>query len=230
MRRRKGCLDVYENPYYYDVAFGFRDIAKEVDFFEECIRKFSKVRVKRVLDIGCGPSPYMLELVKRGYAFTGLDKSKPTLDYSMEKARKAGIAIGVIHADMRKFQVKENFNFAFCMLGSLEVETNSEFLSHLDSVAKCLSQGGLYLLDSGIQFDWTKLGGESWTVIKDGLIINVTWETAPLNFVEQKIIERITLEVIEGKRTKVLKTEKVGKLIFPQEFLNLLIEMGNLNF
>jgi SAM-dependent methyltransferase len=230
MRRREGCLDVYENPYYCDVSFGFRDIAKEVDFFEECIRKYSKVKVKRVLDIGCGPSPYMLELVKRGYAFTGLDISKPMLDYSLEKARKAGITIGVIHADMRKFRVKENFDFAFCMLGSLEVETNSEFLSHLDSVATCLSQGGLYLLDSGIQFDWTKLGGESWTVIKDRLIINVAWGMAPLNFVEQKVVEKITLEVIEGGKAKVLKTEKVGKLIFPQEFLELVNRNGKFEF
>lgn len=221
MRRRKINLDVYANPYYYDVAFGFRDIAKEVDFFERCIEKFSKVRVRKVLDIGCGPSPYMLELVKRGYVFTGLDISKPMLEYSLGKARKAGVEIRVIHADMRKFRVKENFDFAFCMLGSLEVETNSEFLSHLDSVTRCLSRGGLYLLDSGVQFDWTRLGGESWTVMKDGITINVVWEVAPLNFVEQKIMERITLEVIEENSAKVLKTEKVGKLIFPQEFLEL---------
>jgi hypothetical protein len=62
----------------------------------------------------------------------------------------------------------------FCMLGSLEVETNKEFLAHLDSVAACLKRGGLYPLDGGVQFDWTRLEGENWTVIKDGLVINVT--------------------------------------------------------
>ena len=37
--------DVYGNPFYYDIAFGFRDIVKEVNFFEECIKRFSKVKV-----------------------------------------------------------------------------------------------------------------------------------------------------------------------------------------
>jgi SAM-dependent methyltransferase len=224
------CQDVYENPFYYDVAFGFRDIAKEVDFFEECIRRFSKIRVRRVLDIGCGTSPYMLELVRRGYFFTGLDISKAMLTYSLEKAKKAGIGIEVIHADMHNFRVKRKFDFAFCMLGSLMVETNGELLTHLDSVAACLNQGGLYLIDGGIQFDWTKLGRESWTVMKDELIINVDWGVTPINYVEQRVVERITLEVIEEGKKKVLRNERMCKLIFPQEFLELLGRNGNLSF
>jgi SAM-dependent methyltransferase len=224
------CQDVYENPFYYDVAFGFRDIAKEVDFFEECIRRFSKIRVRRVLDIGCGTSPYMLELVRRGYFFTGLDISKAMLTYSLEKAKKAGIGIEVIHADMHNFRVKRKFDFAFCMLGSLEVETNDELLTHLDSVAACLNKGGLYLIDNSIQFDWTKLGGESWTVMKDELIINVDWSVAPINYVKQKVVERIILEVIEGRKKKVLRNERVCKLIFPQEFLELLGRNGKFEF
>jgi SAM-dependent methyltransferase len=231
MEKRKDCGDVYENPFYYEVAFGFRDIAKEVDFFEECIKRFSRVKVKRVLDIGCGPSPYMLELVRRGYAFTGLDINRVMLDYSLKKARKAGITIEVIHADMRSFRVEKTFDFAFCMLGSLEIETNNELLSHLDSVEACLKRGSLYLLDGAVHFDWTELKGEGWTVIKDGLTINVDWRVTPLNFVEQKVKESITLEVIEqGRTTKILKTEKVGKLIFPQEFLELIHKNGKFEF
>ena len=89
MTGKEAYLDVYENPFYYDVAFSFRDIAREVDFFEECIKRFSKIKVRKVLDIGCGPSPYMLELVKRGYSFAGLDISKPMLNYSLKKAKMA---------------------------------------------------------------------------------------------------------------------------------------------
>ncbi|MEM3090335.1 MAG: hypothetical protein QXW17_01085, partial [Candidatus Bathyarchaeia archaeon] len=60
--------------------------------------------------------------------------------------------------------------------------------------------------------------------------INVTWSVAPLNYAEQRTVERITLEVIEEGKTKVLKTEKVGKLIFPQEFLELLNRNGKFEF
>jgi 2-polyprenyl-3-methyl-5-hydroxy-6-metoxy-1,4-benzoquinol methylase len=163
MEKKEKSSNIYDNPFYYDVAFGFRDINREVNFFEECIRKFSKIKVKKVLDIGCGPSPYMLELAKRGYAFTGLDISKPMLNYTLKKARKAGIKIKTIHADMRSFKTEEKFDFAFCMLGSVEVESNNDFLSHLNSIAACMQSGGLYLIDAAVS-----LTGQRW-VAKAGL-------------------------------------------------------------
>lgn len=215
-------MSLYENPYYYDLAFSYRDIRREVDFFEECIKKFSKIKVKKVLDIGCGPSPYLLELAKRGYAFTGLDKSKEMLEYSVKKAEKAGIKIKTIHADMRNFRCDEQFDFAFCMLGSIAMESNEDFLSHLAAVSNCLNEGGLYLIDAVANFNWTQLGRESWTILKNGLTINVTWEEIPVNLVEQKVLERCIVKVVEPNKTKVLKEETILKVIFPQEFLELI--------
>lgn len=223
-------LDLYDYPFYYEVAFGFRDIGREVDFFEQCIKKFSKIAVKKVIDIECGPSPYMLELSKRGYAYAGLDVSRPMLNYSLEKARKAGIKIKTIHTDMRNFKTKEKFDFAFCMLGSIAIESNSDFLSHLDSVASCLRSGGLYLIDASINFDWTSLGSQSWTVLKNGLTVNVTWEQVSINLVEQKIIDRLIAEVIENGKRKIFKTEKMDKILFPQEFLELIGKNGKFEF
>jgi len=207
--------DLYDCPFYYEVAFDFRNIGKEVDFFEECIKKFSKIKVKKVLEIGCGPSPYMSELTKRGYAFTGLDLSSAMLQYSLEKAKKAKIKIGTIHADMRRFETKEEFDFVFCMLGSIAIESNRDFLSHLDSIEGCLGSGGLYLVDASINFDWTGMGRERWTMLKDGLTVNVTWEEEPMSLTEQKVIDRLIVEVFEDGKTSVFKTEKIAKVIFP---------------
>jgi len=230
MGKKEKTLNLYDYPFYYEVAFGFRDITREVNFFEECIRKFSKIRVRKVLDIGCGPSPYMLELARRGYAFTGLDLSKAMLEYSLEKARKAGINIGTIHADMCHFKTKEKFDFIFCILGSIAIQSNRDLLSHLDSVAGCLKSGGLYLIDASINFDWTGLGSQYWTVIKNGLTVNVTWECVPVNLVEQKIMDRVVAEVIEGGKSKIFKTERLDKIIFPQEFLELVEKHGKFEF
>lgn len=230
MNKKEKTFGLYDSPFYYDLAFGFRDISKEVNFFELSIRKFSKIKVKKIIDIGCGPSPYMLELVKRGYAFTGLDLSKAMLEYSLKKARRAGIKIKTIHADMRTFKTEEKFDFAFCMLGSIEVESNGDFLSHLDSISACLKSGVLYLIDASVQFDWTMWGDESWTMIKDGLTLNVTVSTVPVNYVEQKIIEKIFVEATENGKTKIFKLEKVGKIIFPQEFLELIAKNGRFEF
>jgi len=222
--------ELYDCPFYYEVAFGFRDISKEVDFFEKCIKKFSKIPVKKVLDVGCGPCPYMIELVKRGYTFFGLDLSKAMLDYSLEKARKAEIKIETIWADMCNFATNEKFDFVFCMLGSISIESNRQFLSHLDSVANCLRNGGIYLIDASINFDWTQLGRQEWTVAEDGLTLNVVWEQELVSLIEQKVIDRVMVKATGKGGEKVLKTEKVEKVIFPQEFLELVKKNGKFEF
>jgi hypothetical protein len=55
---------VYDQPLYYEIAFSYQDVKRQVDFFEEVARKYSKVPVRRFLDIACGPSPQLRELAK----------------------------------------------------------------------------------------------------------------------------------------------------------------------
>jgi len=86
------------------------------------------------------------------------------------------------------------------------------------------------LIDASINFDWTGLGRERWTIIKNGLTLNVTWEEVPMSLVEQKIIDRLIVEVFGEGKTTVFKTEKVDKIIFPQEFLELVEKNGKFKF
>ena len=66
--------------------------------------------------------------------------------------------------------------------------------------------------------------------MKDGLIVNVTWEEEPMSLTEQKIIDRLFVEVLEQGKTTVFKTEKMDKIIFPQEFLELVEKNGKFEF
>ncbi len=223
-------VSLYENPYYYDVAFSFRDIGKEVDFFQQCIKKFSKIKVRKVLEIGCGPSPYLFELAKRGYTFTGLDESKKMLEYSVEKAENFGVKMKTIHADMRNFETTYRFDFAFCMLGSIAMESNEDFLSHLASMSKCLKRGSLYLIDAVPCTHGPQLGREEWTVQRNGLTVNVTWEENPLDLDKQMTLERITVTVKEGEEIKVLREERPNKFLLLQEFLGLIEKNGKFEF
>lgn len=93
-----------------------------------------------------------------------------------------------------------------------------------------MKNGGIYVIDASIQFDWTKLSSENWTMIKNGLTLNVTWRAIPINYVAQKITERLTIEVIKNGERKILETEKISKIIFPQEFLELINKHGKFEF
>ncbi len=139
-------MGIYEQPLYYDIAFGFIDPREQVDNFEKIIATFSHRKVKRVLDIACGTSLQLREFARRGYEAVGLDASPEMLTYLAQKAEEEGLPIDTIHADMCAFCLAKRVDLAFIMMGSLAVASNARFLQHLESVAKVLNKGGLYFV------------------------------------------------------------------------------------
>jgi len=224
--------DLYGHPRYYDLAFSFRDIGMEVDVFEECFRKHSKIPVRRVLELACGPSPHLEELTKRGYEYVGLDTNRAMIDYAQGKARALGTHPTFLLADMWSFSLEEPVDFVYTMLGSLYVETTQDILSHLSSVAKALNPGGLYLLDACINFRWNEAMGEQiWSIEKGGVKVDVKFENeGTVDFAAQTCINRIIVDVDDHGKMLHLENIEVLRTIFPQEFLLLLEKSGLYEF
>jgi len=86
-------MPVYDEPLYYEIAFSFVDVPRQVDLFEKFIKEYSNIPVRRVLDIGCGPSPQLREFSRRGYEAVGLDSSPQMLAYLKEKAGEEGVRV-----------------------------------------------------------------------------------------------------------------------------------------
>ena len=122
-------------------------------FYEELFKRYSNIPVKYVLEIACGNCPHMLELSRRGYKYAGLDLNEAMLNYSRDRAQKSGIDAELIRADMIDFKIDKQVDFAYIMLGSLSVKSNTELESHFSAVAGAVKTGGLYLLDWCIQFE-----------------------------------------------------------------------------
>lgn len=57
---------IYDQAKYYEIAFSFIDAKKQGDLFEQLIKKYSKTKVKTVLDLGCGTALQLRELARRG--------------------------------------------------------------------------------------------------------------------------------------------------------------------
>lgn len=222
-------MEVYKQPQYYEIAFGFVNPKEQVDNFERIIEKFSKVNVKRFLDIACGPSPQLREIARRGYEAVGLDLAPEMLEFLLKKARKEGLKIETVQADMCNFQLQKKVDFAFIMMGSLVVESNERFLSHLDSVAGSVKRGGLYFIQNKV-VDWTGAEGETWTVEKDGIIVKTTFSTDWKDKINQIYTEKITFEVDDHGRKTNIQSEENLKFIFPQEFKTLIELNGKFEF
>ena len=218
-------MTVYNEPLYYEIAFSFVDAKKQVDLFEKFIEKYSKAKVKRVLDIACGPTLQLRELAKRNYETVGLDLNPQMLDYLKQKAKEEGVKIETIKADMTNFKLKKKVDFAFVMMGSFRFKNNEKLLRHLDCVSNSLKKGGLYLIEN-MELDWLSFKPQSWTMRRDGIEVKTTYKLKQKNSLFQTSEENIILEVNDhGKKLKFIE-KRVMKHVFPQEFLAL-VELNN---
>ncbi len=222
-------MKLYKNPLYYEIAFSFFNVKEQIDCFEEIIRKFSKIRVKRFLDVACGPSLQLCEIAKRGYEAIGLDSSPEMLAYLRGKAKEEGLKVETLKADMYAFRLKRKVDFAFIMMGSFNAGSNEELLSHLDSVACSLKKGGLYFIQN-MALDWTQNAEQSWTMERNGITVKTTYNTRWKNLLDQIYTEKITLEVNDRGRVLKLEDEEDLKFVFPQEFKTLVKLNGKFGF
>lgn len=215
-------MEAYQYPHYYAIALAPSDPAREVDFIEAAIDRFSKAEVHQVFELGAGTAPYLEEWHKRGYAYCGLDLSPAMVEFGREKARRCGIEANFVLGDMRKLdRALGPFDMAYVLLGSLYVRSNHEFLDHLDRMAAVLAPGGLYLLDSFVWFRIFHDYKRSWTRRKGGVTVHTRYRAEPTDPVAQAYDECLTFTVDDHGKDVVISGRVPAKVFFPQEFLSL---------
>ena len=223
---------LYDNPRYYEIAFSFRDISAEVDLFEACFNRFSGIPVRSLLELGCGSSPHMEELVTRGYRYHGLDVNEKMLEYSLQKAAQIGASVRLIHGNMVDFSLDAEVDFVYVLLGSLSVRSADELMNHFSCVARALKPGGLYLLDWCIQYDppWESEGTDSWERASGGVSVKTTISWRVVNRVEQTFEETIKLDINDHGRQLSVVGKEVKRAIYPQEFLLFISALDDFDF
>ena len=224
-------MDAYRYPEYFDIAFAVEDAAREVDFFDSAIRRFSGVPVRRVLEIACGTAPYLEEWHRRGYRYCGLDLSPAMLDNARAKAARLGIAADFVAGDMRDFDPGKvgAAELAYVLLGSIYVGSNREFLEHLDHVADVLPPGGLYLLDSVVWFQLFGGRRRAWTRQRGGITVRMSYRAEIIDAIAQTYDECVTLDVDDHGVARRIEGRVPTKFFFPQEFL-CLVEASRFEF
>lgn len=220
--------EIYEHPRYYDVAFSFRDAAREVDFFEECAERFSAVELESVLEVACGPSPYLGELSARGYTFAGLDRCPEMLAHSREKAADEDCPADesdteFVRADMTDFSLADPRDLAFCALGSWYLDSNAALRNHLDSMAAALRPGALYLAEGCVFFPGDSPRAEEWSESSetaesgDELEVRYEYSEEVLNPAAQTVRRSAAMTVRDDGDCRTFTEDAVIKRFYPQE-------------
>ena len=71
-----------------------------------------------ILDLCCGPGRHCVELARRGYAVTAVDRTTAYLDRARQRAAEAGVGVQFVEDDMRRFRRPDSFDAAINLFTS----------------------------------------------------------------------------------------------------------------
>jgi SAM-dependent methyltransferase len=102
----------------------------------------------RVLDLCCGPGRHALELARRGFQVTGVDRAAAYLERARKQAQQQGLDVEFVEDDMRAFCRPEAFDAVvnyFTSFGYFEAPEDDRRV--VSNVYESLKTGGAFLLD-----------------------------------------------------------------------------------
>lgn len=207
---------VYSHPLYYDIAFGW-DPTQEADFYCEAFKRHAG-SVRRVLELGCGTGRLLIELAKRGFYCVGLDISPEMAKFCARKARRLGVPVEVLRADMADFHIS-GFDAAYSAINTVSVLLTDEKLeSHYSCVSKALRPGGVYVIDAAL--NPAPGDREEWEEERGGLRVRARWEVVSV-LSEKLVLDRLRLTVIERGRVTEIMDESPSRRLSVEDLTEL---------
>jgi len=179
----------------------------------------------RVLDLCCGPARHTIELARRGYKVTGVDRTRSYLERAKKTAQAQGLEAEFILKDMRRFVRPAAFDAVinlFTSFGFFEAEADNQNV--LNNIYRSLKTGGAALFDTISreivkrdfkERDWVESGNgllleqrfvdkdwrwlePRWIIIKDGIKKEFRWKIRLYSADELRaLLERAGFKEIE---------------------------------
>lgn len=141
----------YDNETFWRDLYGFmfteQRFAETAEQVEKAL-ELTQPQGKAALDLCCGPGRCSIELSKRGFTVTGVDKTKFLLDKAKAKARAAKVKIEWIFQDMRDFVRADSYDLVLNMFTSFGYFDNkNEDIVVLKNIFTSLHSGGVLLIE-----------------------------------------------------------------------------------
>lgn len=128
---------------YYDLDT--LSVLGDLPFYENFVRHAGEP----VLELGVGTGRVARHLARAGFTVTGIDRSTAML--ALARSLAAGIParrLTLYEADMREFDLGQQFEVALCALNTFaHLTTREDQVQALNSTWKHLRDGGLFILD-----------------------------------------------------------------------------------
>lgn len=130
------------------VMFSPRRLAMAPEEVDRVIALLNLKSGARVLDLCCGIGRHSLELARRGFKVTGVDRTEYYLSIAREAAQKAGLPVELVRADMREFTRPDSFDAVvnlFTSFGYFDDPQDDRRV--VTNVYRSLKPGGKLIID-----------------------------------------------------------------------------------
>ncbi|MFP3985442.1 MAG: class I SAM-dependent DNA methyltransferase [Candidatus Bathyarchaeia archaeon] len=132
---------------YYNLIYDVKNYDGECESLSYYFKKFSKGKVKSILDVGCGTGNHGILFAEKGYSVVGIDLSEVMINQAKKKVRRS-LPVEFFVQDMRDFDLKKKFEAVFCLFGTFGYcVRDGDVVATLRSVRNHLKPHGLLIFD-----------------------------------------------------------------------------------
>lgn len=141
----------YEDELFWKELYFYLFPESKFDVAGEEISKIlqlARFSGKTVLDLCCGPGRHAVELAKKEFKVTGVDKSPFLLGKARELAEREKVSVQWVEEDMRDFICEECFDLVlnlFTSFGYFENKNDDRKVLH--NIYKSLKPGGKFVME-----------------------------------------------------------------------------------
>lgn len=195
----------HENDDFWETMrpalFGQQRLAAAPVEVEQILRLVDLGSGASVLDLCCGPGRHSLELARRGFRVTGVDRTTSYLEKARANAKKEKLAIKFVQDDMRCFCQPDTFDAAIMMFTSFGYFSDpAENRQVLANVFRSLRAGGVLIMDMMGKEVLARIFRErDWVEIDDVILMEERTVGKDWNWIETKWI------LLKGKERKEFK-------------------------
>lgn len=134
---------------YYDLLYRSRNIVHDINLLEHMFKEFTKLKIRNILDLGCGTGDHALELARRGYRVIGLDISREMIHIANTKKNLNNVMNVEFRVhDIRNFNLGKKFDVVIALYGVISyLVTSEDIVSTLRNVRRHLVNDGLFIFD-----------------------------------------------------------------------------------
>lgn len=128
--------------------------------------------VRSACDLACGTGTTALLLAAKGIRMFGVDLSPAMCRLARRKARRAGLPLQVLKADMRNFRLPEPVDLVLCEFDALNhVPRKADLARVARAVARALRPGGYFYFDVNNRSAFEKIWPGTWWYDKPDLAL-----------------------------------------------------------